>query len=154
VSTGELHPETLDLRSIILNLDRLSVTAGCAAIDLLTSWPRTCGDATRRSASASLGATASDVRLLVLMEGLRLTSVGGKIGLATATLASRLLGGPRFDVTSARPNGDGGNGSVARWCVDPGLLPARATGGARRSHGAPPSGLTIGRRIVDERHVD
>jgi hypothetical protein len=32
------------------------------------------------------------------MEGLRLTSVGAKIGLATATLANRLLGGLRFDV--------------------------------------------------------
>lgn len=46
----------------------------------------------------ALGATASDVRGLVLGEGLRLAGLGAAIGLASAAMATRLLRGLLFDV--------------------------------------------------------
>jgi putative ABC transport system permease protein len=51
----------------------------------------------------ALGATASDVRRLVLGEGLRLGGVGAMIGLATAMATSRLLRGLLFDVQPLDP---------------------------------------------------
>jgi putative ABC transport system permease protein len=44
----------------------------------------------------TLGATAADVRRLVIGEGLRLAGVGALLGLASATLTSRLLRGLLF----------------------------------------------------------
>jgi predicted permease len=51
----------------------------------------------------ALGATASDVRGLVLREGLRLTGTGAAIGLGTAMLATRLLRGLLFDMHPLDP---------------------------------------------------
>jgi predicted permease len=51
----------------------------------------------------ALGATASDVRGLVLGEGLRLAGLGAAIGLASAVVASRLLRGLLFGVHPLDP---------------------------------------------------
>lgn len=51
----------------------------------------------------ALGATASDVRGLVLGEGLRLAGLGAAIGLAGAVVATRLLRGLLFDVHPLDP---------------------------------------------------
>ena len=51
----------------------------------------------------ALGATATDVRRLVLGEGLRLGAVGAAIGLAGATIAARLLRGLLFEVHPLDP---------------------------------------------------
>jgi predicted permease len=51
----------------------------------------------------ALGATASNVRVLVLAEGLRLAVVGSAIGLATAMAATRLLRGLLFNVDALDP---------------------------------------------------
>jgi putative ABC transport system permease protein len=51
----------------------------------------------------ALGATASNVRALVLTEGLRLAGVGAAIGLATAMAATRLLRGLLFNVDALDP---------------------------------------------------
>jgi putative ABC transport system permease protein len=51
----------------------------------------------------ALGATASDVRRLVLGEGLRLAGLGAGIGLAGAAAAMRLLGGLLFGVHPLDP---------------------------------------------------
>lgn len=51
----------------------------------------------------ALGATASDVRGLVLGEGLRLAGLGAAIGLATAAAATRLLRGLLFGVHPLDP---------------------------------------------------
>jgi putative ABC transport system permease protein len=51
----------------------------------------------------ALGATASDVRRLVLGEGLRMAGLGAAIGLAGATVATRLLRGLLFGVHALDP---------------------------------------------------
>jgi predicted permease len=51
----------------------------------------------------ALGATACDVRRLVLGEGLRLAALGAAIGLAGATAATRLVSGLLFDVHPLDP---------------------------------------------------
>jgi ABC-type antimicrobial peptide transport system permease subunit len=51
----------------------------------------------------ALGATASDVRGLVLGEGLRLAGLGAAIGLASAVVANRLLRGLLFGVHPLDP---------------------------------------------------
>ena len=51
----------------------------------------------------ALGATASDVRRLVLGEGVRLAALGAGIGLATAVVANRLLRGLLFEVHPLDP---------------------------------------------------
>jgi putative ABC transport system permease protein len=51
----------------------------------------------------ALGATPSDVRRLVLAEGLRLSGMGAAIGFGVATIASRLLRGLLFDVHPIDP---------------------------------------------------
>jgi ABC-type antimicrobial peptide transport system permease subunit len=51
----------------------------------------------------ALGATAADVRGLVLGEGLRLAGLGAAIGLASALLATRLLRGLLFGVHALDP---------------------------------------------------
>jgi putative ABC transport system permease protein len=51
----------------------------------------------------ALGATASDVRGLVLGEGLRLAGLGAAIGLASAVVASRLLRGLLYGVHPLDP---------------------------------------------------
>ena len=51
----------------------------------------------------ALGATASDVRRLVLAEGLRLAGLGAAIGLACAVVATRLLRGLLFGVQPLDP---------------------------------------------------
>ena len=51
----------------------------------------------------ALGATASNVRALVLSEGLRLAGVGAAIGLATAMAVTRLLRGLLFGVDALDP---------------------------------------------------
>ncbi len=51
----------------------------------------------------ALGATASDVRSLVLGEGLRLAGLGAAIGLACAVASSQALGGLLFDVRPLDP---------------------------------------------------
>ncbi|PYR72016.1 MAG: hypothetical protein DMF86_24775 [Acidobacteria bacterium] len=51
----------------------------------------------------ALGATATDVRRLVLGEGLRLGAVGAAIGLAGATIVARLLRGLLFEVHPLDP---------------------------------------------------
>lgn len=51
----------------------------------------------------ALGATAADVRRLVLGEGLRLAGLGAAIGLASAVTATRLLGGLLFEVHPLDP---------------------------------------------------
>jgi predicted permease len=51
----------------------------------------------------ALGATAADVRRLVLGEGLRLAGAGAGIGLAWALVANRLLRGLLFDVDPLDP---------------------------------------------------
>ena len=51
----------------------------------------------------ALGATASDVRRLVLGEGLRLAGVGAAIGLAGATIAGGLLRGLLFEIRPLDP---------------------------------------------------
>jgi ABC-type antimicrobial peptide transport system permease subunit len=51
----------------------------------------------------ALGATASDVRRLVLGEGLRLGGLGAAIGLAIAMVTSRLLRGLLYDVHPLDP---------------------------------------------------
>jgi len=51
----------------------------------------------------ALGATASDVRRLVLGEGLRLAGLGVALGVASAVVANRLLRGLLFDVDPLDP---------------------------------------------------
>jgi putative ABC transport system permease protein len=51
----------------------------------------------------ALGATAADVRRLVVGEGLQLAGVGAAIGLASAVAATRLLGGLLFEVDPLDP---------------------------------------------------
>jgi ABC-type lipoprotein release transport system permease subunit len=51
----------------------------------------------------ALGATASDVRRLVLGEGLRLAGLGVALGVAGAVVANRLLRGLLFDVDPLDP---------------------------------------------------
>ena len=51
----------------------------------------------------ALGATASDVRRLVLGEGLRLSGLGVALGVASAVVANRLLRGLLFDVDPLDP---------------------------------------------------
>jgi putative ABC transport system permease protein len=51
----------------------------------------------------ALGATAADVRSLVLGEGLRLAGLGAIIGLAAAGIVNRLLRGLLFDVQPLDP---------------------------------------------------
>jgi len=51
----------------------------------------------------ALGATSSNVRALVLSEGLRLAGVGAAIGLTTAMAATRLLRGLLFGVDALDP---------------------------------------------------
>jgi putative ABC transport system permease protein len=51
----------------------------------------------------ALGATASDVRRLVLGEGLRLAGIGAAVGFATAAVATRLLRGLLFNVHPLDP---------------------------------------------------
>ena len=51
----------------------------------------------------ALGATAADVRQLVLAEGLRLAVAGAAIGLASAIAGTRLLRGLLFDVDALDP---------------------------------------------------
>ena len=51
----------------------------------------------------ALGATASDVRRLVLGEGLRLAGLGAAIGLAGAVAVTRVLGGLLFGVHPLDP---------------------------------------------------
>jgi putative ABC transport system permease protein len=51
----------------------------------------------------ALGATAGDVRGLVLAEGLRLTALGAVIGLAVAVAAARVVRGLLFAVHPLDP---------------------------------------------------
>jgi len=51
----------------------------------------------------ALGATASDVRRLVLGEGLRLAGLGAALGLVGAMAASRLLRGLVFEIDPLDP---------------------------------------------------
>ena len=51
----------------------------------------------------ALGATGADVRRLVVGEGLRLGGLGAVIGLAGATVATRVLGARLFDLPTAQP---------------------------------------------------
>jgi predicted permease len=51
----------------------------------------------------ALGATAVDVRRLVVGEGLRLGGLGAVIGLAGATITTRVLGARLFDLPTAQP---------------------------------------------------
>jgi putative ABC transport system permease protein len=58
---------------------------------------------TEMGVRVALGATASDVRSLVLGEGLRLAGLGATIGLASAVAATRLLRGLLFGVQPLDP---------------------------------------------------
>jgi len=51
----------------------------------------------------ALGATASDVRRLVLGEGLRLAGLGAALGLVGAVVANRLLRGLLFGIDPLDP---------------------------------------------------
>ena len=51
----------------------------------------------------ALGATSTDLRRLVLGEGLRLSGLGIIIGLAGAAIATRVLGARVFDLPAAQP---------------------------------------------------
>jgi ABC-type lipoprotein release transport system permease subunit len=51
----------------------------------------------------AIGATASDIRRLVMTEGLRLVGVGAAIGVATAMTATRILRGLLFQVAPNDP---------------------------------------------------
>jgi len=74
----------------------------------------------------ALGATAADVRHLVLGEGLRLAGLGAAIGLAGAVVGSRLMRGLLFGVDPLDPASLVGSGVLlVAVCVVASYLPAR-----------------------------
>ena len=91
----------------------------------------------------ALGATASDVRRLVVGEGLWLAGLGAVIGLAGAVATTRLLRGLLFGVHPLDARVDARGGAAGRRRVGAGIISTRVARRACRSPHSAQSRLSV-----------